>query len=318
MKTAIIYGPRDLRVEEVEAPSIGPEDALVHVRTCGICGSDVHRYLGTCYGQRFRYPLNSGHEYCGDVVQVGENVRRINVGDKVVLGVDWVNGGPGAFSEYVRIIYADERLHKVPEKITYEEASLIEPLLVALNGFSKPKPKGRESVLILGAGPIGLCLLQLCRNECSGEIIVSEISPKRLELAKHLGATAVDVTKESLEERVKALTNGEGVDVTFECAGALDTLRQAFSLTRQGGRICLIAHYSQSAEIDPEVIVGRSMTVHGPEYGGIFFNEAIRLILEGKVKLKPLVSHQLPLQKAREAFDTAANARLSVKVLVRT
>ena len=318
MKTAIIYGPHDLRVEEVEMPAVGPEDALVHVRVCGICGSDVHRYLGTRYGQRFRYPLNSGHEYCGDVVEVGENVRRINVGDKVVLGVDWVNGGPGAFSEYVRIPHADERLHKVPEKITYEEAALIEPLLVALNGFSKPKPKGRESVLILGAGPIGLCLLQLCRNECSGEIMVSEISPRRLELARHLGATAVDATKESLEERVKAFTNGEGIDVAFECAGALDTLRQAFSLTKPGGRICLIAHYSQSAEIDPEVIVGRSLTVYGPGYGGIFFNEAIRLIVDGRVKLEPLVSHQFPLQKAREAFEAAANTRLSVKVLVRS
>jgi 2-desacetyl-2-hydroxyethyl bacteriochlorophyllide A dehydrogenase len=318
LKTAIIYGPHDLRVEEVEMPAVGPEDGLVRVRVCGICGSDVHRYLGTRYGQRSRYPLNSGHEYCGDVVQVGENVRRINVGDRVVLGVDWVSGGPGAFSEYVRIPHADMRLHKVPEKITYEEAALIEPFLVALNGFSKPKPKGSMSVLILGAGPIGLCLLQLCRNECSGEIIVSEISPRRLELARHLGATAVDVTKESLEERIKTLTNGEGVDVTFECAGALDTLRQAFSLTRQRGRICLIAHYSQSAEIDPEVIVGKTLSVYGPEYGGMFLNEAVRLIVEGKVKLKPLVSHQFPLQEAREAFETAANTRLSVKVLIGT
>jgi len=148
--------------------------------------------------------------------------------------------------------------------------------------------------------------------------MVSEISPRRLELARHLGGTAVDATRESLEERVKALTNGEGVDVAFECAGALDTLRQAFSLTKPGGRICLIAHYSQSAEIDPEVIVGRSLTVYGPGYGGIFFNEAIRLIVDGRVKLEPLVSHQFPLQKAREAFEAAANTRLSVKVLVRS
>ena len=317
MKSAIIYGPRDLRVEEVEVPAIGPEDALVHVRTCGICGSDVHRYLGTRYGQRFRYPLNSGHEYCGDVVQVGEKVKRISVGDRVVLGVDWVDGGLGAFSEYVRILEADNRLHKIPPKISYEEAVLIEPLLVALNGFHKPKPKGEERVLILGAGPIGLCLLQLCRNGHSGQVIVTELSPTRLEVARRFGAIVVDAKEQTVEERVKALTEGEGADVTFECAGALETIKQAFSLTRAGGRICLIAHYQESAQIDPELIVGRSLAVYGPSYGAAFLKEAISLVLDGKVKLNPLVSHEFTLENATEAFETAANAGVSVKVIIR-
>jgi len=316
LKAAVMYGSRDLRIEEVEVPDVGPEDALIRVRACGICGSDVHRYLGTTYGRRFRYPLNSGHEYSGDVVKVGEDVRRFKVGDRVTLGVDWVRGGYGAFSEYVRILKADERLRRVPDNISYEEAALIEPLLVALNGFFKPQPREKDKVLIVGAGPIGLCLLQICLDACS-KVVVSEISSKRLELASRLGAVTVNALKESLEERIKSWTDGKGVDVAFECAGAQKALNQVFSLTRQGGRIGLIAHYSRSVTLDPEVIVGNSLNVYGPEYGARFFNDAVKLITEKKVKLRPLISHEFSLEEAEKAFETAANTEISVKVLVK-
>ena len=320
MKVAIIYGPRDIRVEDVEVPAIGPEDILIRVKVCGICGSDVHRYLGDRFGLRLApYPLNSGHEYCGTVTRVGKNVRQLKVDDKVTLGLNWVRDGMGAFAEYLRIPDADERpILKVPGEISFEEAAQIEPLVVALNGFHGVKPERNEKVLILGAGPIGLSLLQCCLSEGVEDVIVSEKSPRRLEVARQLGAVVVDVTKEGLEERVKALTKGEGVDVAFECAGAAVTTKQALSLTRRGGRVMLIAHYGKSTEIDPEEIVSKSLIVYG--YGSYLrdpLKESVRLILEGKVKLKPLISHEFPIERAKEAFETASQPDISVKVLIR-
>lgn len=318
LKAAIIYGPRDLRVEEVEVPAIGPEDVLVRVKACGICGSDVHRYLGTRYGQRFTYPLNSGHEYCGDVAKVGANVRNFKVGDRVTLGVDWFGSGSlGAFSEYIRVPQADRRLHKVPEDVSYEEGAIIEPLLVALNGFSRAKPRENEEVLILGAGPIGLCLLQRCLCEGISKVIVSEVSPRRLELARRFGAITVDTKMENLEERVLSMTGMKGVDVTFECAGTPATIKQALSLTKPAGRLCLIAHYAQSAEIDPEAIIGKTLTIHGIGGGDALFEEAVNLIVQGKIELKPLISHEFPLQRAKEAFEAASKADTSVKVIIK-
>jgi 2-desacetyl-2-hydroxyethyl bacteriochlorophyllide A dehydrogenase len=320
VKTAIIYGPRDIRVEEVEVPTVGPRDVLIHVGACGICGSDVHRYLGDRFGQRLApYPLNSGHEYCGVVTRVGEGVRKIREGDRVTLGLNWVRDGMGAFSEYLRIPSADERpVLKVPDVVTFEEAAQIEPLVVALNGFHGPKPRAEDKVLILGAGPIGLSLLEYCLSEGVKDVTVCERSPKRVEVARSLGAKVVDVTRKSLEEYVEASTNGVGVDVAFECAGAAATTRQALSLTKRGGRVMLIAHYGRATDLDPEEIVSRSLIVYG--YGNYLQGpelEALRLIVEGKVRLKSLVSHEFPLVMAKEAFEVAAQPDVSVKVLIR-
>lgn len=323
MKYARIYGPRDLRVEDVPVPTMGPEDILIRVEVCGICGSDIHRYLGDRFGLRMApYPLNSGHEYCGDVTEVGKNVKKFRVGDRVTLGVSWTSDGNGAFAEYIRMPHADEKpVLKIPETVSYEEAAQIEPLTVGVNAFNGAKPKAGDKVLILGAGPIGLSILQCCQSEGINDAIVSEISPRRLQVAKQLGAIAIDTTKESLEDRVKALTKGKGIDVAFECAGATVTTEQALALTRREGKIVLIAHYSKSTLIDPEEIVSRNLVIYGLMGSTSYYpnpeKEALRLILEGKIKLRPLISHEFPIEKAKEAFETAAQPNISVKVLIK-
>ncbi len=326
MKCARIYGPRDIRVEDVPVPTIGPDDILIRVRTSGICGSDIHRYLGDRFGLRMApYPLNSGHEYCGDVTEVGKNVRKFRVGDRVTLGVSWVADGNGAFAEYIRIPRADIArplgVMKVPETVSYEEAAQIEPLTVGVNAISGAEPKAGDKVLILGAGPIGLSVLLCCQGEGINDAIVTEVSPRRFQVARELGATVVDPTRESLEERVKVLTKGKGIDVAFECAGAAVTTQQALALTRREGKIVLVAHYSKSTLIDPEEVVSRNLIVYGmmgsTSYCPNPEREALRLITEGKAKLKPLVSHEFPIEKAKDAFETAANPSISVKVLIR-
>jgi L-iditol 2-dehydrogenase len=320
LKYIVIYGPRDLRVEDIAVPTIGPQDILIQVKACGICGSDLHRYLGDWFGRRLApYPLNSGHEYGGIVTRVGDDVKRIQVDDRVTLGLNWVHDGMGAFAEYLRIPHADERsIKKVPDAISFEEAAQIEPLTVALNGFWGVLPAVTDRVLILGAGSIGLCLTQRCLSEGIENVIVSEISPLRLGVAKQLGAIVIDAVEEDVAERVQALTDGEGVDVTFECAGAAATTQQALALTRRQGRIMLIAHYSTNMGIDPEEIVSKNLVVYGySSYAKDAFEEAIQLILEDKIRLKPLISHEFPLERAKEAFEVALQPQKSVKVLLK-
>jgi 2-desacetyl-2-hydroxyethyl bacteriochlorophyllide A dehydrogenase len=320
VKYVVIYGPRDLRVEDVAVPTAGPEDVLIQVQACGIYGSDLHRYVGDRFGRRLApYPLNSGHEYSGIVTRVGENVKRIKVTDRVTLGLNWVRDGMGAFAEYLRIPQADDRpIGKLPDGVSFEEAAQIEPLIVALNGFRGAAPAVTERVLILGAGPIGLCLLQRCRCEGLAGVMVSERSPLRLRAAQQLGAIGIDAANEDVEARVQALTGGQGVDVTFECAGAARTTEQAVSLTRRRGRIMLIAHYRKSTGIDAEEIVSKNLVVYGYDsYAKDAFEEALRLILEGKIQLTPLVSHEFPLERAKEAFEVALQPARSIKVLIK-
>ncbi|MEM2904185.1 MAG: zinc-binding dehydrogenase [Candidatus Bathyarchaeia archaeon] len=305
-----------MRVEEIELPKLGPDDVLVRVRACGICGSDLHRYLGSKYGRRFRYPLNSGHEYGGDVVQVGDRVSSLKVGDRVTLGLNWLRS-PGAFSEYVKIENADRNAKKIPPSITYEEAALLEPLRVALTGVSQLKPGPKDTVLILGAGPIGLCVLQACLAKGVHTAIVVEQSRIRLEAAERLGGKTVDARGGAVERRVRGLADGRSIDLAFECAGASVTTREALRLVRSGGKVNLIAHYGRRAFIDPESIVGKQLTVVGSGGDDQFFDEAADLVAKGKVTVKPLVTHEYHLTQTKEAFETALQADIAIKVLVK-
>jgi len=316
MKTAMIYGPRDIRAEDVDIPEIGPDDVLVQVKASGICGSDVHRYLGTDYGRgHWKYPMNSGHEYCGDVVKSGKKVKRFREGEKVTLGVSWASGNLGAFSEFVHIPDADNRLYKLPQEITYTNGALIETFLVAMNSYHRPNPTSDDSILILGAGPIGLCVLLLCKAKGIQDITVSEPSVKRCALADQIGAKTVNPATEHLEEIVRSSTKGKGTDVTFECAGEEVTLNQAFALTKNGGKISLIGHYRKTPRFNIESLIIKSMSVFGPMGRHSFFDEAVKLLLEKKVDFTPLVTHRYPIEKAKEAFEAASDAKQSVKVL---
>ena len=302
-------------MEEVPLPDIGPDDVLVRVRASGICGSDVHRYLGTEYGRTWPYPMNSGHEYCGDVAQVGSAVTRFREGDRATLGVAWPQGHLGAFSEFVFIPDADRRLVKLSKDIPHVAAAVIEPLTVGLMGCLGPDPTPDDNVVILGAGPIGLCVLLVCKSRGLENVIVSDPSPKRRELADSIGATVVNPAVDDLKEIVKDTTGGRGADVIFECAGATVTLSQAFALIGRDGRISLLAHYSSTPAFDVELLRHGSWTAFRPTNTRPFYDGAVELVSEGKVDLAQIVSHQFPLEKAVEAFEVACDANASAKVL---
>lgn len=296
-------------------PELGPNDVLVRVRSCGICGSDLHRYIGSKYGRRWGYPLNSGHEYCGDIVQLGAEVSSLNQGDRVTLGLNWLRT-PGAFSEYVKIENADRNARRVPAWMSYEDAALLEPLRVALTGVSKVQPGPNDTVLIFGAGPIGLCVLQTCLARGVRLVIVVEQSQMRLDAARRLHGATVNAKEKGLGMNVRRLAGREPIDLVFECAGASASTREALRLVKPGGKVNLIAHYARRAGVDPEPIVSKALTVVGSGGEDFFFDEAVKLVQSGKVTLKPLVSHRFPLLQAKEAFETALRVDVALKVLV--
>lgn len=184
-----------------------------------------------------------------------------------------------------------------------------------MNSYHRPAPTSDSSVLILGAGPIGLCVLLLCKARDIQDITVSEPSLRRRTLANQIGARTVNPVDESLGEIVMSATNGKGVDVTFECAGEEETLNQAFALTKKSGGISLIGHYRRTPQFSIESLIMKSMNVFGPVSGHQFFGESVKLIWEGKVDLTQLVSHRYPIEKAKEAFEAASDVNESVKVL---
>ena len=204
---------------------------------------------------------------------------------------------------------------RLPQEITYTNGALIEPFLVAMNSYHRPNPTLDDSILILGSGTIGLCVLLLCQARGLQDITVSEPSDRRREIAEQSGVKTVNPTDQNLEEIVMSSTQRKGVDVTFECAGEEETLNQAFALTRRGGKISLIGHYRATPRFNIETLIVNSMSVFGPMYGHAFFDEAVKLLLEGEVDFTPLVSHWHPIEKAEEAFETASDADQSVKVL---
>jgi len=315
MKALMLHGERDVRLVEVDVPQVGPKDALVRVRASGICGSDVHRYLATDYGRITGYPVNSGHEYCGDVAEIGNEVTRFAVGDRATLGAAWFGTGYlGAFAEYVLIPDADARLTKVPRTVGYRDGAVLEPFTVALKSCVRPTITPDDTILIQGAGPIGLAILLLLRARGIEDVIVSEPSTVRRELAAKIGCTAIDPTQESLPDLVAERTGGRGVDMAFDCAGLQVTLDAAFSLTRRDGRVGLIAHYRDNPRFDIETIVRNQRSIY-PMGADDVTDEAIRLVAESTVDLAQLITHEFPLEQAHEAFEVACDARESVKVV---
>ncbi|MFH1570144.1 MAG: zinc-binding dehydrogenase, partial [Gemmatimonadota bacterium] len=199
--------------------------------------------------------------------------------------------------------------------VGYADGSLLETLLVAIRSYHRPNPTLGDRILILGAGPVGLCVLLYCKAMGMEGITVSEPSDVRRALAGQIGAVTVDPAEHDLAEIVTTSAGGKGVDVTFECAGQEATLNQAFALTKPGGRISLIGHYRKTPHFNIEDLVIKALNVFGPSEGHGFYGEAVKLVPAGKVDLAQLVSHRYAIEEAREAFETACDVEASVKVI---
>jgi len=326
MKAAVYYGKGDIRIEDVPKPRIGPGEMLLRVRGCGLCGSDIAKIVqGTV-----EPPAVLGHEVVGVVAEVGDGVEGFEMGDRVVAAHHVPCGqchycrhgnpsmcrtfkatklDPGGFAEYVRLSplhVAHTTLH-IPAGLSDEEASFAEPLACCLRGIKRSPPQEGDTVLVVGAGTIGLLMLQLARIQ-GAKVMVTDLIEGRLDLARSLGADLALKAKGDVAITVNQFTAGRGADVAILTAGAVEPVAQALECVRDGGMINVFAGIppGSSIPLDVNQIYHREITILGSYSSSpLELREALGLLAEGAVRVEGLVTYRLPLTALPHAIELA-------------
>jgi len=329
MKAAVFYGAGDVRVEEVDKPRLETEgDAVIRVRASGICGSDLHPYRNAQPAVTGRI---MGHEFSGDIAELGSRVEGLKVGDRV-MAVAF-----GANAEYIRIPRESRPIIiPLPPEVSYGEAATNEPLANSLHIANLANPTDEQTVVIMGAGAIGLGVLQVLKARSSARVIVVDLSDGRLARAQELGADAViNAGREDPYQKVREMTGSTtislmedlpaaNVDVVCDCAGwfAEDTgtapLQQALLMVKQNGKVVEHSIFEKSPVVNYMLPVRKQVAIQG-SWGFTLeeYAQALELIRSGKVDRKPLITHEFPLDRVKEAFEVQLNYDEAIKVLLK-
>ena len=328
---ARIHAPNQVKIDQLPLPQIGPDDILVEVKACGICGSDL-TYLAMG-GLIPDAPMPIGHEFAGRIHSVGANVREYAVGDGVAGNPDARgigNGGPeGAMGSFILIPDAEagRALHKLDPALSFEKAALAEPLSVALHGIDLAGAKPTEKAVVLGAGPIGICAVLMLRHRGIDDIVVIDRVPSRLERAKKLGAkTVVNGAETSLHDALAA-AHGSGerygnayveTDIFIDAAGAPALISEAIGIAKFGARLSIIALYKQDVPINLYQVMANELKITGSiaDNRSAGFDECVRYLESAEFDVDALISHRMTLSDLREALDIAASPELSAKVMI--
>jgi L-iditol 2-dehydrogenase len=327
MKALILKEYKRFCIEDVPIPELGPEDVLVSVKACGICGSDVHGMDGST-GRR-RPPVIMGHEAAGVIAEVGTETTNWKPGDRVtfdstaycgrcdfcrrgqinlcnqrrVLGVSCEDyRQDGAFAEYVAV--PQHILYRLPEALTFEQAALVEPLSIAFHAARRTPLALNDTAVVVGAGMIGLTIIQTLRVAGCGRIIAADIAQDKLTLAAKLGAThTVDCSDGSALEKILQLTHGCGADVAFEAVGVAATVDLAVRCVRKGGAVTLVGNVSPNVPLPLQVVVTRELTLNGSCASAGEYPACLDMMARGAIQTGPLLSAVAPLAEGATWFD---------------
>lgn len=327
MNALVLSDYKQLRIEDLPVPVCRPRDVLIQVAACGICGSDVHGYDGST-GRRIP-PVVMGHEAAGIVAAVGAEVSAVAPGDRVTFDstvycarcefclrgeanlcenrqVVGVSCGEyrraGAFAEYITV--PEYIIYQLPPSLSFADAAMLEAVSVALHAVKLSQIEGGETALVIGAGMIGLLVLQAARVAGCSRVFVADVDATRLEMAAALGAaetlhaSGVDMTREVLR-----LTNGRGVDVVLEAVGHTETVATAIDCVRKGGAVTLIGNLVPQVSVPLQKIVTRQIRLQGSCASAGEYPEAIELVSSGKVKVAPMISAIAPLRDGPQWFE---------------
>jgi (R,R)-butanediol dehydrogenase/meso-butanediol dehydrogenase/diacetyl reductase len=304
MRKANYHGIRDIRVEDVANPELGSGEVRVKIKYCGICGSDVHEYL---HGPFPRSPF--GHEACGEIVDRAADVTSVDVGDHVLAF------GPGAYAEYVNAPALAVR--KLSESVPWERAAVIEPLAGAAYAVKRGGLTPEDTLLITGAGPVGLCVLMAARAMGVETVYMTEISEVRIAKAEALGATAVFNPLETrVPRRIKELTDGRGADVAVEAVGVEASLKDCLASTRYRGCVVVQGIFTERVPIHMLGFVSREVTMIGTN--SVDLDQALEWIDSGAVEPEAMVTGIIPLDEiqAKGFAELSDPASQQVKILV--
>lgn len=328
MKALRFLAPYQLAVEEVPTPVPAAGECLLRVRACGICGSDPHGYTGKT-GRRLP-PMTMGHEFSAEVAAVGEGVTKFRPGDRVIpqpinfcgecencrqgLTMLCLNkkffgvlDTDGAMAEYVSV--PEKLLYPMPEGITYYQGALAEPYAVTYGAYKKAGGLKDQIVLIIGAGTIGDCMLQLVLLDQPKMVIVADLSDPRLDIARSLGAThTINTGKVDALEEIRRLTGGHMVDVSFECCGVEPTANLSIKSLKIAGSSYWIGMNQKEMTLNMQDIVCSARNVYGSfNYTHQEFGETVQILGSGKMASDRLISKVVSLEEAPQAFEDLLN-----------
>lgn len=336
MKAALWYGQRDIRVEEVPEPKPGPNQIVIKVKRCGICGTDLHDYAEFPTKSipvdkphpltGHKAPIIMGHELAGDISEIGEGVEGFEIGERVTVmplhrcgkcyfcerglyhlcvmqagtGLQWYWG---AFADYCMV--NSYNVHKIPDSMTYEQGALVEPTALAMYALDRGNMKPGDTLLITGGGPTA-CLTLMCALAAgAGAVYMTEVQPGRLDMLKELGATEVfNPTKCDIAEELKARTKGIGPDIAIECTGNEGGINDCFRALRNRGMYVQSGLSVGEVKVSPWEWALKDLNMCGLWcYNTYDFDKTIKIIANGKVPVEKLVTKVLPLENIVEAFE---------------
>jgi L-iditol 2-dehydrogenase len=337
MLAAFYHNNHDVRVEEIPLPKIGEEEVLLKVMASGICGSDVIEWYRVP-----KAPLVLGHEATGVIDQVGGKVKSVKVGDRVFVShhvpcnncryckrgfhtachtLHTTNYYPGGFAQYIQVpkINVDFGIYKLPDGMSFEEGTFIEPLACVSRGQRLAKLKKSDSLLIIGSGISGILHVQLARFKGVKKIIVADINDYRLDLAKKFGAQFALDAKVNLPEQLKEVNNGRLVDQVIVCTGAPSAAMSALDCVDNGGSILFFAVPGPSVKLSvPINAFWRNEITMRTSYGAApnDLEDSLKVLATGELNVKDMVTHRLSLRDAQEGFRLMAEAGSSLKVIL--
>ncbi len=344
MTAAVYRGVNDVRMETVPVPKIGPGELLIRVHTCGICGTDLKKISTGSHSA----PRIFGHETSGVVVAVGDGVREFSVGDRVMAfhhipcghcfycehkvfaqcpvykrvgctaGFEPSGGG---FAEYVRVMdwIVRQGVVRIPDNISFEQASFIEPVNTCMKGIAALRLEPGEVVLVIGQGPIGM-ILSVLAQRTGAKVITSDLFPQRLTIATTFGlGETIDASRIDPVARIRDLTEGRGADAVILAVGGNSLIRSAMDAARAGGRILLFAQTVHGeASFDPAAVCVDEKTLVGSYSASVDLQEeSVQFVFRGAMDFERLITHRVPLDQAVEALRVAAHPQPdSLKVIV--
>ena len=338
MKAAMLYGVKDLKVEDVEVPKVEAGEVLVKVKAATTCGTDLKIFQRGYVEKVIKFPTIFGHEWAGEVVDVDKGLEWPKKGMHVRAG----NSAPclhcamcqrgkynlcenmiwlwGAYAEYIKVParMVLVNMQEIPEGVSFEEAAITEPLACVLHGVEEADVKLGDTVAIIGAGPIGLLHLLTVKKIGATKAIVIDLVNERLDFAQKLGAdVTINSGNENVEARIKELTGGYGADVAIEAIGLPATWQQALRLTRKGGVVLEFGGCPPETEVkvNTEMLHYGELTVMGTFHATpLHFREALNLIATRTIDVRPLVTRKMKLDNINEAFEILSTSRSEIKI----
>ncbi len=340
MKALVYHGPRDLRYEEVQTPKPKNGEVLVKVRSVSICGSDLSGYKG---GSAMRVPpLIMGHEFSGEIAQLGEGVSGLKPGTRVgvvtnlfcgtcqdckdglqnvcdnryIIGTTMKAGSyNGAMADYV--VAPAAKIMPLPDSVSFDECALVEPLSISLRATKHAGNLAGKNVAVFGAGPIGLMAVMCLKSFGAKRIVAIDIVEKRLKMALQCGATHAINSREDVLGYTRKLTEGVGLDVVFDAAGLPETINVGIEIARNGGTLLMVGLASPKMEIEYKHAVVKELRMQSSYMYTTEMREGLQMIIDGKLDVAQMITSRYPMSEGPRIFEELASGKTSdIKVIL--